>query len=119
MAGECLVIALILGVLNIGFFRAGRKNWGLAVLPLGFVPLVTGLVLFFSEKVFHFDHTFILPMILIVVSLMVSCIWVGMSSIILIKTKKMRAMYLTVSVGFIFTLSLILLINNYYAYMPA
>lgn len=119
MAGECLVIALILGVLNIGFFRAGRKNWGLAVLPLGFVPLATGMALFLSDKVFHFDYSFMLPMIVIVVSLMVSCIWVGMSSIILIKTRKMRAMYLTMSVGFIFTLSLILLINNYYALMPA
>ena len=119
MAGECLLIALILGVLNIGFFRAGRKNWGLAVLPLGFVPFITGMVLFVSEKMLHYDYTFILPMILIVVSLMVSCIWVGMSSIILIKTKKMRAMYLTVSVGFIFTLSLILLIKYYYALLPA
>ncbi len=115
MAGECLVIAVILGALNIGFFRAGRKNWGLAVLPLGFVPFVTGLVLFLSEKVFHYEYTFMLPMMLIFVSLMVSCIWVGMSSIILIKTRKMRAMYLIMSVGFIFTLSLILLINNYYA----
>ena len=118
MTGECLVIALILGVLNIGFFRAGRKNWGLAVLPLGFVPLATGVGLFAAEKIFHYGYSFFLPMMLIVVSLMVSCIWVGMSSIILIKTKKMRAMYLTASVGFIFTLSLILLINNYNALMP-
>lgn len=119
MAGECLMIALILGVLNIGFFRAKRKNWGLAVLPLGFVPLVTGLVLYSSEKIFGYQYTFLLPMVLIVTSLMVSCIWIGVSTAVLIKTKKMRALYLAASVGFVFTMSLILLIKYYNILMPA
>ena len=119
MAGECLVIALILGVLNLGFFRAKRKNWGLAVLPLGFVPFVTGLVLFLMERVFKYQYTFLLPMLLTVTSLMVSCIWIGLSTAILIKTKRMKILYIALSVGFVFTLSLILLIKYYFALLPA
>ena len=115
MAGECLVIALILGVLNVGFFRAHRKNWGLAVLPLGFVPFVTGVVLWCAEKIFHYEYTFILPMVLIVVSLFVSCVWIGIASWILIKTEKLRIYYLTCSIGFVFVLSLIMLLKFYSA----
>ena len=43
MHGECLIIAFIILVLSAGFFRAKRKNWGFAVLPLGLVPLVVGV----------------------------------------------------------------------------
>ncbi|HBI52348.1 MAG: hypothetical protein IJ784_04955 [Ruminiclostridium sp.] len=119
MAGECLVIALILGVLNVGFFRAHRKNWGLAVLPLGFVPFVTGIVLYTAEHLFHYEFTFLLPMILIVTSLMVSCIWIGLASAILIKTKRMRVYYLAASVGFVFTLSIIMLLKYYWLFFTA
>ena len=113
MAGECLVIALIIGVLNVGFFRAHRKNWGLAVLPLGFVPLVTGLVLWTADKIVHSEYTFMLPMILIVVSLFISCVWIAIASWILIKTQKLRIYYLVVAIGFVFVLSLIMLIKFY------
>lgn len=119
MAGECLVIAIILGALNIGFFRAQRKNWGLAVLPLGFVPLATGLVMYITESVFEIQPTFLLPMIIIFSSMVVSCIWIGISTEILIKTKKMRIMYVAASVGFVFTFSLIMLIKYYFALLPA
>ncbi|MBO6229572.1 MAG: hypothetical protein J6O50_03320 [Ruminiclostridium sp.] len=115
MAGECLVIALIIGVLNVGFFRAHRKNWGLAVVPLGFVPFVTGIVLLLCERVFYAEYTFILPMVLIVVSLFISCVWIAIACWILIKTKRMRVYYLIASIGFVFTLSLIMLIKFYYA----
>lgn len=118
MAGECLVIALILGALNIGFFRANRKNWALAVLPLGLVPLVTGLTLWCLDTFFDISYTFMLPMILIVVSLFASCVWIGIACWILIKTKKLRVYYLIASIGFVFTLSLIMLIKFYYA-IPA
>ncbi len=115
MAGECLVIAVILGVLNVGFFRAHRKNWGLAVLPLGVVPLVTGLVLWCADEFFHYSYTFIMPMVLIVVSLFISCVWIAIACWILIKTEKMRIYYLVASIGFVFVLSLIMLIKFYYA----
>ena len=117
MAGECLVIAVILSALTIGFFRANRKNWGLAVLPLGFVPLVTGIVLWCADKFFMIKYTFILPMILIIVSLFISCVWIGIACWILIKTKKLRIYYLVVAIGFVFTLSLIMLIKFYYSFM--
>lgn len=115
MAGECLVIALILGGLNIGFFRAHRKNWGLAVLPLGFVPFVTGVVLWVLDTFFNCEYSFILPMILIVVSLFISCVWIGIACWILIKTKKLRVYYLLVAIGFVFTLSLIMLLKFYFS----
>ena len=119
MAGECLVISLILGALNIGFFRANRKNWGLAVVPLGFVPFVTGIVLWCCEVFFHYQYTFMLPMILIVSSLFVSCVWIGIASWILIKTRKLRLWYLIVAITFIFLLSIIMLIKFYNLLMPA
>ncbi len=115
MAGECLVIALILGVLNIGFFRAHRKNWGLAVLPLGFVPMVTGAVIWFMDMIFNVQYTFVLPMVLIVVSLFISCVWIAIACWILIKTKKLRIYYLVSSITFVFVLSLIMLLKFYFA----
>ncbi len=118
MAGECLVISVILGAMIVGFFRANRKNWGLAVVPLGFVPLVTGAVMYFVERVFHANWSFLLPMILIVASLGIACIWIGVCSVILIKTKKLRISYVGVSVVFVFTVSLILLIKYYFAALP-
>ena len=115
MAGECLVIALILCALNIGFFRANRKNWALAVLPLAVVPFVTGLTIWCIDSFGNAEYTFILPMVLIVVSLFVSCVWIGIACWILIKTKKLRVYYLIASIGFVFTLSLIMLIKFYFA----
>ena len=103
----------------VGFFRANRKNWGLAVLPLGFVPFVTGAVMYFVERVFNADWTFLLPMILIVASLGIACLWIGVCSVILIKTRKLRVSYVGVSVVFIFTVSLILLIKYYFLAVPA
>ena len=113
MTGECLVISVILGALCVALFHAKRKNWGLAVLPLGFVALVTGVGMFAAEHIFKINFTFITPMVLIISSLVVSSIWIGFCSAILIKTKKMRAMYLISSVGFVFTFSLIMLIRYY------
>lgn len=115
MAGECLVIALIIGILSIGFFRAKRKNWALAVMPLGLVPLISGAVLYSTEHFFKYEYTFVLPMTLIVASLVASCIWIGIASAILIKTKKMRIYYLAVSVAFVLVLSIIMLIRYYTA----
>ena len=115
MAGECLVIALIIGILSIVFFRAKRKNWALAAMPLGIVPLISGVVLYSAEHFFKIEYTFVLPMTLIVFSLVVSCIWIGIASAILIKTKKMRVYYLVVSVAFVLVLSIIMLIRYFTA----
>ena len=116
MAGECLVIALILGALNVGFFRAHRKNWGLAVLPLGFVPFVTGIVIWCAEEFFHAQYTFLLPMLLIIISMFVSCVWIGLACWILIKTSKLRIWYLVVAIGFVFIISAIMLMKFYFMF---
>lgn len=113
MAGECLVIALIIGVLCVGFFRAKRKNWAFAVLPMGLVPLVFGLVMYFVTVILKYEYTFILPLVIVLVSLIASCIWIGMASTILIKTKKMKIPYIAASVCFVFGVSLIILVRYY------
>ncbi len=120
ISGVCLVIAIILSGLTIGFIRAKRLNWALAVLPLGIVPLVTGVGMLIAEYIIHSDHTFILPMVLVMSSLVVSSIWIGFASgtLNLIKTKKLRAYYIALSVAFVFTLSIIILIK-YYRYFEA
>ena len=113
MAGECLVISIIIAVMAIGFFRAHRKNWGLAVIPLGFVPFVLGAIMYCCDKIFHVEYTFILPMTIVIISLIITCIWIGFATAILIKTKKLRMMYVSVSVVFVFTVSIVMLIRYY------
>lgn len=113
MPGECLVIAILIGALSFSFFRANRKNWGFAVMPLAVVPLVVGSVMYIVTNVLHVSYSFLLPMGLIIGALTVSCIWIGISCTILIKSKKRQASYLIISFGFSFVLSLILMIRYY------
>lgn len=109
MASECLVIAVIILALSAGCFRAKRKNWGLAVLPLAFVPFAVGIGMNVTEYVLKVEYTVMVPAVIIMAALMVACLWIGITSQILIKTTKLRIPYVGVSVAFIFTLSLIML----------
>lgn len=111
MLGECLVVALILGILIFGFFRAKRKNWGFAVLPLTVVPVVVGTGMYLSTDVMKLQYSFMLPLSLIVGSLAVTCIWIGICSVILIKTKKMRVPYVGATVAFSLAFSFLLLVQ--------
>ena len=113
MPGECMVTSLIIFVLSIACFRAKRKNWGYAVLPLGLVPFVVGIGMYIVGSLFKDGYDVIIPGILIIVSLVASCIWIGIVSTILIKTKKLRIPYLGVSIVFDVILSIILL-SRYY-----
>lgn len=113
MPGECLVIAIIIGGLSFSFFRANRKNWGFAVLPLAVIPLVVGSVMYIVTTFSDISYSFLLPMGLIIGSLTVSCIWIGISCAVLIKSKKRQASYLIISFGFSLALSLILMVRYY------
>ena len=105
MPSECLVVALILGIMIFGFFRAKRKNWGFAVLPLMVLPVTVGVV------IYSVSYPFMLPLGLIVGSLAATCIWIGVASVVLIKTKKLRVSYTIASVVFSLALAFILLIQ--------
>lgn len=111
MPSECLVIALIFMVLVFGFFRAKRKNWALAVLPLGFIPTVAGAVMYAVIDIMGKPYDIMLPVGLVLGSLAITCIWIGACSVILIKTKRMRVPYVVSTVGFSFALSLIIIIK--------
>lgn len=111
MPSECLVIALILGVLVFGFFRAGRKNWALAVLPLMVIPMVCGFTMYTIVDIMHKSYDPVLPAILVIGSLAVTCIWIGMASMILIKTKKLRIPYVAATVSFSVILSVIIILK--------
>lgn len=111
MPSECLVISLILGVLVFGFFRAGRKNWAFAVLPLMVIPTVCGLTMYTVSDIMKKDFDIILPVALVIGSLAVTCIWIGMSSMILIKTKKLRIPYVAATVAFSVVLSIIIILK--------
>lgn len=93
MPSECLVISLILGILVLGFFRARRKNWAFAVLPLMVIPTVCGIVMYAITDIVKVSYDIVLPVALVIGSLAVTCIWIGMASMILIKTKKLRIPY--------------------------
>ncbi len=111
MPSECLVISLILGILVFGFFRAGRKNWALAVLPLMVIPTICGFVMYTVNDVMKKGYDPILPVALVIGSLAVTCIWIGMASMILIKTKKLRVPYVATTVVFSVLLSIIILLE--------
>lgn len=111
MPSECLVVALILGILVFGFFRARRKNWAFAVLPLGVVPVVVGTGMYLAGNVLKLAYSYMLPLSLIVGSLAVTCIWIGVASVTLIKTKKMRVPYVACTVVFSLAFSFLLLIQ--------
>lgn len=111
MPSECLVIALILGIMIVGFFRARRKNWGFAVLPLMVTPLTVGVVMYIITYILKVSYPFMLPLGLVVGSLAVTCIWIGIASMVLIKTKKLRISYTLTSVAFSLALAFIILIQ--------
>lgn len=111
MVSECLVVTLIIGMMAIGFFRAKRKNWGFAVLPLIVIPLVTGLVMYVVSDVLKLSYNFTLPMVVIVGSLAGTSLWLGACSMILIKTKKLRIPYMMSTMAFSVALSFLLLIQ--------
>ncbi len=111
MLSECLVVALILIMLIFGFLRAKRKNWAFAVLPLIVTPVVTGLVMYISENVMKISYSYMLPLSLIVGSLAVTCIWIGIASMVLIKTKKMRIPYVASTVVFSLAFAFLLLVQ--------
>ncbi|MCM1335591.1 MAG: hypothetical protein NC084_11200 [Bacteroides sp.] len=118
MPGECFVIALIIGGLSLSFFRANRKNWGFAVLPLAIVPFVVGTVMYVVTTFTKIEYSFLLPMGLIIGSLTVSCIWIGIGCAVLMKSPKRRVSYLVISVGFSLALSFILMIRYYAELVP-
>jgi len=109
MPSECLVIALIFMMLVFGFFRAKRKNWAFAVLPLGFIPTVVGAVMYTVIDIMGKSYDIMLPVGLVLGSLAVTWIWIGACSVILIKTKKMRIPYVASTLAFSFALSLIII----------
>ncbi len=111
MLGECIVVALILGILIFGFFRAKRKNWGFAVLPLTTIPVVVGAGMYIVKDLLKLKYTFMLPLSLIVASLAVTCIWIGICSVVLIKTKKLRVSYVGATVVFSLAFAFLLLIQ--------
>lgn len=111
MLGECLVVALILAILIFGFFRAKRKNWGFAVLPLTTVPVSVCVVMYVVKDILKLEYSYMLPLSVIVASLAVTCIWIGICSVVLIKTKKMRVPYVGTTVAFSLAFSFLLLIQ--------
>lgn len=111
MPSECLVTALILVILILGFFRAKRKNWGFAVLPLTVTPVVVGIVMYIVDIILQISYSYMLPLSLIVGSLAVSCIWIGVASMVLIKTKKLRVPYVGCAVAFSLAFSFLLLVQ--------
>ncbi len=110
MHNECLVAALILGIMTFGFFRARRKNWGYAVLPIMVIPVAVGVVMY-AVTMLGISYSYTFPMCLIVGSLAVSCIWIGAASVVLIKTKKLRVYYVGAAVLFSLTFAFLLLIQ--------
>ncbi len=111
MPSECLVVALILIMLIFGFLRAKRKNWAFAVLPLTVTPVLTGAIMYVAGDVMKISYSYTFPMSIIVGALAITCIWIGIASMTLIKTKKMRIPYVASTVAFSLAFSFLLLVQ--------
>lgn len=117
MAAQCLVIALMILMIAFGFMRAKRVKWAVATLPLVVLPLVNGVFEKVLELVNGGAFNFMTAMAEIVISVVISCIGIGVCSALLLKGKKTTIPY--ISVSFLFTLVLaLILINHYYTAMP-
>lgn len=113
MASQCLVIAAIILVIAFGFMRSKRSKWAISTLPLAVLPFINGVFEKIYGLVADFPFGFMAAAVEILVSVIASCIGVGVCSIILINGKKNRIPYISVSVLFNLILAVILM-NHYY-----
>ena len=114
MVVECWAILLIILVMSYMYSRAGRRNFGVAILPLTFVPfahLIGGpLSRFLSDRtLLSYPNT--IQISIDVLAVVVSCLIFGAFSRT-VQKKSSRMAYLFLCAGFTVVLAWVLIFNT-------
>lgn len=117
MAGECAVITVLLLFAAFALIRAKRRKWAIATLPLAIIPFVNVMAKLFTETVMGRDYTFVISLVVIMTSMVISCTWIGFLTATLLQKRKLRTSYLLGSVVFNIILAVVLLVD-YYMELP-
>jgi hypothetical protein len=110
MAIECGVITGILLMMVVVFFRAHRKQWGWATVPLMLVPVTDFVMEFLVGKAFKLDIEGYWGIFALLVAVAASCAWIGFMSNSL-KNKRTRITYIGIANAFNVLLAAILIYN--------
>lgn len=109
MVVESFAIILVILLMAFIYLRSGKKNYGLAVLPLALVPFANGSFIVITDSVVPISGTLaICYMIVAVLALVVSCILYGLLSKNLIG-KIAQRVYLCLCGGFTVILTTVFL----------
>lgn len=113
MAGESLIITGLLIIASASLFRAKRKKWALAVIPLAVLPAVNALAGFIAKVVLKVTFNFVTEVCIIMGALIVSCTWIGFLTATLLNRRKAGVPYMAGSIAFNILLAAVFL-GHYY-----
>lgn len=114
MAGECLVITMLLLFVILAFMKSRRKKWAAATLPLIVVPLANGASQTIMTGVFSYQPPFMLSAGIVAGALVASCTWIGFIAALVLQKRRARANYMLVTISFNILLSVILILDYYW-----
>ncbi len=113
MIGESFIITGLLLIASASLFRAKRKKWAVATLPLAVLPAVNALVGFTAVVLLKAKLNFVTEMCIIMGALIVSCTWTGFLTATLLNRRKARLPYMIGSIAFNVILAAVF-IHHYY-----
>lgn len=113
MVYECIVIVLLLLFVVLAFLRAKRRMWAGATLPMLVIPVVNIISYYIVKYVISMEFEFYIAVLILVISLAVSCTWVGFFCAMALPQRKIKTTYMIVSILFDLTLTAILMYDYY------
>lgn len=114
MTGESFIITCLLIIAAASLFRAKRKKWAVAVIPLAVLPAVNALVGFVTKVVLDVTLNFVTEVCIIMGALVVSCTWIGFLTATLLNRRKARIPYMAGSIAFDILLAAVFM-GHYYS----
>lgn len=114
MTGESFIITCLLIIASASLFRAKRKKWAVAVIPLAVLPAVNALVGFVTKVVLDVTLNFVTEVCIIMGALVVSCTWIGFLTATLLNRRKARIPYMAGSIAFDILLAAVFM-GHYYS----
>ena len=110
MVIECVVIIGVFVLMEIIFLRTHHKEWALAMLPLGIVPLTDIVLEVVVKGIFHAEVTVFGGILALTIAVAVEAAFLGFCSSIIVN-KRSKATYLSISNAFNIALAAILIYN--------
>lgn len=110
MTVECAVIAGIIGVISLIFWRRHHIMWMWATLPLMLVPLSYLVTYGLVGHIMKISVTDIAAIVVLIAAVGISCVWLGLVSNNF-KSRKTRVTYIGIANAFNVALAAILSVN--------